>query len=76
MALLGRRAGVFGEPAGAAAFAGLLKSLALKQVASDETVVVLITGSGLKDVASAVKAVGRPRHIDPTLEALKECLSI
>ena len=46
--------GVFAEPAGAAAYAGLLKAVEQKQVAKDETVVVLNTGNGLKDVAGAM----------------------
>jgi hypothetical protein len=33
--------------------------------------VALITGNGLKDVASAMKAVGKPHLIEPTLDDLK-----
>jgi threonine synthase len=41
-------------------------------VSTDDRVVVLATGSGLKDVASAMKAVGeRPTVVEPTLEAVK-----
>jgi threonine synthase len=54
---LARGCGVFAEPAGAAAYAGLLKALAEAQVGANERVVVLATGSGLKDVGSAMKAV-------------------
>jgi threonine synthase len=75
MALLGRQAGVFAEPAGAAAFAGMLRDLCEGRIAPDETVVVLITGSGLKDVTSAVRAAGEPCHIEPSLAALKMALS-
>ncbi len=75
MTEMGRQAGVFGEPAGAAAMAGLLKSLGEGQIGPDETVVVLVTGSGLKDVASAVKAAGQPQHIEPNLEAVRRALA-
>ena len=74
-----RASGVFGEPAGAAAFAGLEKAVADGLVAGTETVVVLNTGSGLKDVASAIRAAdlagSRPTQIPPDLRALREAMS-
>jgi threonine synthase len=54
---LAARAGVFAEPAAAAAYAGLAKAVDRGEVAADERVVVLSTGSGLKDVPSAMRAV-------------------
>lgn len=74
--LLARGSGVFGEPAGAAAYAGLLKAVAQGQVAADERVVVLNTGSGLKDVPGVmqgVEQVGTQGYrIDANLDALRE----
>jgi len=74
--LLARGSGVFGEPAGAAAYAGLIKAVALGQVAADERVVVLNTGSGLKDVPGVmqgVEQVGTQGYrIDANLDALRE----
>jgi threonine synthase len=52
MLLLGRKAGIFAEPAGAAGFAGLCRAVNEGIITSDETVAVLVTGSGLKDPAS------------------------
>ena len=79
MPLLARGSGVFAEPAGATAYAGLIKAVNSGLVTADEEVVVLSTGSGLKDVASAMKAVAAagttPMVVDPTLEALKEGLA-
>ena len=79
MPLLARGSGVFAEPAGATAYAGLIKAVATGLVTAAEEVVVLSTGSGLKDVASAMKAVAaagtRPMVVDPTLDALKEGLA-
>ncbi len=46
--VLAQRAGVLAEPAGAAAFAGLLRATSLGLVAREETVVALVTGTGLK----------------------------
>ncbi len=54
---LARSTGVFAEPAGAAAYAGLVKAVEQQLVSGDETIVVLNTGNGLKDVAGAMQAV-------------------
>jgi len=71
---LGRGCGVFAEPAGAASYAGLVKALAEGLVDREERVVVLVTGNGLKDVASARKAVGEPHIIEPTMDSLQQLL--
>ena len=54
---LARGSGVFAEPAGATAYAGLVKAVERGLVGADERIVVLNTGSGLKDVAGAMKGV-------------------
>jgi threonine synthase len=76
--LLARGSGVFAEPAGAAAYAGLVSAVDSGLVAPGERVAVLSTGNGLKDIASAMKAVTaagtKPMHILPTLDALKDAL--
>ena len=74
MPVLAREAGVFAEPAGAAPYAGLVKAAAQGLVAPHERVVVLATGNGLKDVSSAIRAVGQPVHIPPTMEALQRVI--
>lgn len=75
---LARGSGVFAEPAGAAAYAGLVAAADRGLVGPDDRAVVLATGSGLKDVASAMKAVAavgtEPMRVDPNLEALKTAL--
>jgi threonine synthase len=72
--LLARGSGVFAEPAGAAAYAGLIAAAGQGLVGSDERVVVLSTGSGLKDVPSAMRAVTEagtePMRVDPSLDSL------
>ena len=73
--ILARDAGVFAEPAAAASYAGLVKAAALGMVATHERVVVLVTGNGLKDVASAMQSVGKPIVIAPKLEAVEEALN-
>jgi len=71
---LARGAGVFAEPAGSAPYAGLVKARAQGLVGENERVVVIATGNGLKDVASAMKATGEPHFIEPTLADLKRLL--
>lgn len=72
---LGRRAAVFAEPAGATAYAGLLKALEEGMVERSETVVAMVTGSGLKDVKAAMQATGEAQVIPPTLEDLSKAVS-
>jgi threonine synthase len=50
---LARLTGVFAEPAAAAAFAGMERAVKSGVIQPYETVVLLITGSGLKDVKRA-----------------------
>jgi threonine synthase len=66
--------GVFAEPAGAAAYAGLVRAAALGVVGSEDPILVLNTGSGLKDVRAAMRAVQSAPIIEPTLEAVKQLL--
>ncbi len=66
--------GVFAEPAGAAAYAGLVKAAGLGVVGSDDPILVLNTGSGLKDIRAAMQAVQSAPIIEPTLEAVKKLL--
>jgi threonine synthase len=72
---LAQSCGVFAEPAGAAAYAGLVKAANDGLVRPTDRIVVINTGNGLKDVQSAMKAVEmagtRPYTIQPTLEAVK-----
>ncbi len=74
MRVLGRSMGVFAEPAGAASVAGLAKLIRQGRLVGHERVVALVTGNGLKDVASALQAVPEPPRIEPTLAAVREVL--
>ena len=68
------KVGVFAEPAGATAYAGLVKGIASGVVGSADPVLVINTGSGLKDIHAAMSAVQEAPIIEPTLEALKKLL--
>ncbi len=62
--------GVFAEPAAAAVLPGLEAALEAGLVDRDERVVLLVTGSGLKDIAAASRAVRLPEPVDPTPDAV------
>ena len=68
------KVGVFAEPAGATAYAGLVEAISKGVVNRDDPILVVNTGSGLKDVNAALKAVTEAPIINPTLEAVKENL--
>ncbi|MEM7033166.1 MAG: threonine synthase [Chloroflexota bacterium] len=73
---LARGSGVFAEPAGAAAYAGLIKAIEQDLVQADERIVIINTGNGLKDVQGAMTAVDlvntKAIHIKPNLQDLKD----
>ena len=71
---MSRLAGVFPEPAAAAPFAALKKMLEDKAVDTDERVVLIVSGSGLKDVGHAAQAAREPTVIEPTLDAVRSSL--
>ncbi len=68
--LLGRTCGVFGEPAGVTGAAGLKKLCEQGLIPADATVVSVVTGNGLKDVANAIAACGEPISIPSDMELL------
>ncbi len=68
------RVGIFAEPAGSTALAGLKKALVEGIVKPDDPVVVMNTGSGLKDVRAAMQAVREAPVIEPSMSALKKHL--
>ena len=68
--LLGMRCGVFGEPAGVTGTAGLKKLCAQGMLPPDATVVSVVTGNGLKDVANAIRACGEPISVPSDMDLL------
>jgi threonine synthase len=72
MRILAQKTGVFGEPAGVAGFAGIMKMNELGMLQGNEKVVGIVSGSGLKDIRSAAKAAGKAFVIEPDIEAVKE----
>ena len=66
--------GIFAEPAGAASYAGLVAALKAGLTGPHEPVLVINTGSGLKDIRAAMAAASQADVIEPTLEAVKRVL--
>lgn len=70
MRVLARHTGVFGEPAGVTGFAGLLKMVENNAIDKNESVLLIVSGNGLKDIKSAMKAVNMPVKIKPSINEL------
>ena len=73
-ALLGKTEGIFGEPAGVAAIAGIEKAIKEGIIKPSETVTMIVTGNGLKDPVNAQKAITPPTPMKPNLEELDKFL--
>ncbi|CAB5059720.1 MAG: threonine synthase [Actinobacteria bacterium] len=58
--LVAAKEGVFVEPSSAAGIAGLIKKKAQKKLPKGKTIVVTVTGNGLKDVQWVLNSAGKP----------------
>src|SRR5438876_948098 len=61
---LARLTGVFAEPSGAAGYAGLVRLLREDRIKRDELTVLLVTGSGLKNIDAVVSSAGNVVSIE------------
>jgi len=68
--------GIFAEPAAATALAGLEAGLGEGLVDRDERVVLMITGTGLKDVDAAARALPSLEPVEATLEAVERAVRL
>lgn len=73
MRLAGRH-GVFAEPAAAASLAAVVSAIGSRIIAPHERVLVMITGSGLKDTKNAIRAGGQPIPVEPSVAAVSQVL--
>jgi threonine synthase len=71
---LARATGVFVEPSSAAAFAGFVKSCEAGSIKSDERVLLVLTGNGLKDVDAVLRTAKVPYSYTPVLEDFEDQL--
>lgn len=68
ISLLAKSAGIFAEPAGAAALAGLKKLAEQGVCGQQDRAVVMVTGHGLKDIEGVMQAVSRqPLNVENDL---------
>lgn len=65
MKAAGRLAGVFAEPAAAAAIAGVKRAAADGVIGRHEDALAVVTGNGLKDIRTAMSIAGQPTEVDP-----------
>ncbi len=72
--VLAKNTGIFSEPAAATAFAGFLNYKKLGKLPAGSQNVVLLTGSGLKDIKTASEHLKMPAAIEPRLSELKTLL--
>jgi threonine synthase len=64
---LARTTGVFVEPSAAASFAGFVKMCDSGEIKSDQRVLLMLTGNGLKDIDTPRRAVEEPMRVLPDL---------
>ena len=68
--LLAREEGIFMEPASAASVAGLIKTVKSGRVERGSTLVLTLTGHGLKDPDTALESASRPTTVPAELGAV------
>jgi threonine synthase len=74
MELLARTEGIFAETAGGVTLAATRKLVAEGRIGRDESVVVCITGSGLKTVEALEDRVAEPLRVGASLSAVESLL--
>lgn len=72
--ILAKNSGIFAEPASAAAFAGFLDYKNKYLIPKASTNVVLLTGSGLKDLNAVQTLFEIPLSVSPDMQAVEEFL--
>jgi len=68
--LLAREEGIFMEPASAATVAGLIKLVKAGRFEPGSTLVLTLTGHGLKDPDTALESASRPTVVPPRVDAV------
>ena len=73
--ILARTEGIFAEPSGVTSLAGLLRELSSNGVVKSDSIVVEITGNGLKDPNITVRGMPEIPVIDASIEELERVLT-
>jgi threonine synthase len=74
--MLARNTGVFGEPAGVAGVAGVRRAVESGVINRTESVAIVMTGNGLKDVQSAIRTAGGTIEVRPDLEEVRRTVGV
>ena len=72
--ILARMAGVFGEPAGVAGVAGVRRAVESGIIGRNESAAIIMTGNGLKDIQSAIRAAGSTVQVRPNMEEVRRAV--
>ncbi len=72
---LSKNTGIFAEPAASAAFAGMLKYKSLNKLNDGSKNIILLTGSGLKDIKTVSSFINIPKPIKPEIDLIVDYLS-
>jgi threonine synthase len=73
---LAQKEGIFGEPASAASLAGLIKLIRCGEDFSPKRIVCIITGSGLKDPDTALRAASPPQELEADINLIEDALGL
>jgi threonine synthase len=73
--MMARMEGIFAEPAGAAALAGLIKDLELGDIDRSAEIVCVSTGHGLKDPDTAIGQCEKPKAVEASVGALEKIIT-
>ena len=76
ISILAQKAGVFGEPAGVAGVAGVRRAVDSGVIHRSESVAIVMTGNGLKDIQSAIRAAGSAIQVRPDMEEIRCAVGI
>ena len=74
--LIGAKEGIFVEPSSAAGLAGLIKYKKAGKLPKDKTIVITVTGHGLKDIQYALESAKKPVAVPVNVKAAAKALGL
>jgi threonine synthase len=72
---LSQSTGIFSEPAAVAAYAGMLKYRDRGSISAGSKNVVLLTGSGLKDLSAVQSSIHIPQPVEPDIDSFNRFMN-
>lgn len=74
--LLAQQEGIFTETAGGVTLGAAKKLIEQGRIPRDQSIVICITGNGLKTQEAVAKKIGQPIRIKPTLDAFEKAVRV